>query len=202
MFFRRLTVRPCATFLGMAIVTSWGAAALPASAQTVMFEGVPQSNVSPTSPYSESGFTFTSTNAQSAVFPAGGTFFPGDATGFLGFAGGNTITLTADNGGPFSIQSLLVGQTTLSTASSADVTVTGFFFGGGSASTTFSGLTAATPETVNYNNVTSVSFSATTDSGIDNVVLTVSAAEPGDLCLLAMAALPLGAGLARRRRTL
>jgi hypothetical protein len=166
---------------------------------TMLFEGVAPAgsllNVNPAAPYTESGFTLTPTNNQSAVFDAGDTAasFPGDPTSWFGFAASNTITLTGL--GVFNLNDLLVGASTLGSGN-VDVTFLGNLAGGGTVSTTFAGLTGATLETLNWGGLSSVVITSTSDSGLDNIDA-VASPEPGTWLLL-------GAGLsaiaARYRR--
>jgi hypothetical protein len=135
-------------------------------------------NVNPAQPYSEAGFTLTPTSNASAVFNASSGTFPGDATAHLGFGLGNTITLTGPT--PFNLDSALIGPLF---PASVDVTVTGFFNGGGTVSTTFSGLTGATLETFGFTNLDSVTFTGTTDTALDDIALNTTP-EPASLILL------------------
>jgi hypothetical protein len=166
-----------------------------ASALTITFENVALTgnvlNVNPAAPYAEAGLTLTPTNANSAVFDSANvTDFPGDTTDFFGFAEGNLITLSG--AAPFTLNSLLVGPTTLSSTSTVSMTLLGTLSGGGTLTATFAGLSTATSETLNWANLTSVRFSATDDSALDNIVIN-QVPEPAPLALLGAAALAVGA---------
>jgi PEP-CTERM motif-containing protein len=152
-------------------------------------------NVSPTSPYMESGFTLTPSNANSAVFSSTDptASFPGDSTDWFGFAAGNSITLTGPI--PFSLTSLLVGPSSLGSGT-ISFTIVGNVVGGGTDMVTFGPLTTATLESVGFTNLQSAVFTTTSDTGIDNVSLT-AAPEPASFFLMGTAAL-LTFGLRRK----
>lgn len=168
-----------------------------AAATIIGFEGVAPAgslvNVNPAAPFTEGGFTLTPTNAQSAVFDsAAGVDFPGDLTDWFGFEENNLITLTGP--APFSLQSVVLGPSTVASALLTSITMVGNLNGGRTLSTTFSGLTTATLETLNWSNLNSVVFRATDDSGIDNITLN-EVPEPASLMLFVMG----GLGLIPRR---
>jgi hypothetical protein len=156
-------------------------------ADIITFEGAAPTggvlNVSPATPYKEDGFTFTPSNSSSAVFDAGDlSKFPGDTTSWFGFADGNLITMTGP--APFNLNSLLIGPSTIGIGT-INETITADVFGGGTLSATFSGLTTATLETLNWKNLTDVKFSVTSDAGMDNLSVSAgSIPEPGSLLLL------------------
>jgi len=146
-----------------------------ASAQVVGFENFAPPgglvNVNPTMPYHEAGFTFTPLNGSAAVFDsAAATDMPGNPTDFLGFADGNTITLTRDQGPPFNLVSVLIGRSTIAMGAT-DITILGHLSGGGTLSMTFPGLNAATTATLNWTGLVDVQFTGTDDSAIDDVNL-------------------------------
>jgi hypothetical protein len=142
-------------------------------------------NVNPAQPYSEAGFTLTPTNALSAVFDsAAATDMPGNLTDWFGFEESNLITLTVTGGAvPFNVASVLIGPSTLSSAATISMTVTGNVFGGGSLVATFAGLSTATQAPLNWSNLTSLVFSTSNDAGLDNINVT-PVPEPASLLLL------------------
>jgi hypothetical protein len=159
----------------------------PANAALITFEGFASGssvvNINPSFPYTEAGFTLTPSNAESAVFgPSATSTFPGDPTSWFGFAGGNLITLTGPI--PFSITNFLAGRSTISVTPTINLTVVGYQLGGGALTTTFSGLGNATLETLNWTNLSSLTFLSTSDAGLDNIAVTSSAPEPATLLLL------------------
>jgi hypothetical protein len=170
------------------------------SASTITFENVAPAgglvNVNVLAPYTEAGFTLTPTNAQSAVFDSAAIIdFPGDTTDFFGFGETNLITLSGP--APFILNSLLIGPTTGSSTPTISMTLLGTLSGGGTLTATFAGLATATLETLNWANLTSVRFSATNDSALDNIVIN-EVPEPASLALLGVAALTVGARRFRR----
>ncbi len=150
-------------------------------------------------PYTEAGFTLTPSSAQSAVFDSAAVLdFPGDTTDFFGFAEGNLITLTGP--APFILNSLLIGPNTASSTPTVSMTLLGTLSGGGTLTATFPGLSTATLETLNWANLTSVRFSATNDSALDDIVINqIPVPEPASFSLLCVAALTVGARRFRRK---
>lgn len=165
-----------------------------AAATVIAFEGfvAPESleNVNPSSPYTEAGFTFTPSNSDAAVFSAtAGSVFYGRASDWLGFAEGNTITLTGP--APFDLESMWAGPSSIG-GGTISFTVVGQLFGGGTVSATFTDLTTATLLELGFSNLSSVTFSATDDAGIDDVTVNSSIPEPGSLLLMATGLLAIG----------
>jgi hypothetical protein len=174
-----------------------------ASASTITFENFAPAgglvNVNVVAPYTEAGFTLTPSSAQSAVFDSAAVLdFPGDTTDFFGFAEGNLITLTGP--APFILNSLLIGPNTASSTPTVSMTLLGTLSGGGTLTATFPGLSTATLETLNWANLTSVRFSATNDSALDDIVINqIPVPEPASFSLLCVAALTVGARRFRRK---
>ena len=172
-----------------------------ASALTITFENVAPAgdliNVNPAAPYLEAGFTLTPTNGNSAVFDSAAIVdFPGDTTDFFGFNETNPITLSGP--APFTLNSLLLGPSTISSTPTISMTLLGTLSVGGTLTATFAGVSTATLETLNWANLTSVRFSATNDSALDNIVVN-RVPEPALLALLGAAALTVGARRFRRK---
>ena len=193
---RNLNCSRMGKLAGVAMMLVLSAASV--CATTIGFEGFAPAgsltNVNPGAPYTESGFTLTPSGSASAVFDAAYTLssFPGDNTSWFGFATGNTIAMT----GPakFSLTSLVIGPSTIGSGVVSG-TVTADVFGGGTLSRTFTGLSLATLETLNWSNLIDVKFTATSDAGLDNIVVN-AVPEPGTLLLFGVS---LGT-LALRRR--
>ena len=173
-----------------------------ANATEIQFEGAAPPagllNLSPGAPYTEAGFTFTPANEQAAIFDAAypGASFPGDSTSWLGFTAGNTITITGPSA--FDLIMLDLGPSTLGSGTT-DISIFADIFGGGTETTTFSGLTTDTTESMNWTGLQDVQITGDTDSAIDNVIVNPSSGtpEPGTMLLLAAG---LGAvGFVRRR---
>ena len=172
------------------------AGASEAVGQVMTFEGFAPPggvvNVNPTTPYSEAGFTLTPSNSSSAVFDAAAAVdMPGNSnSSFFGWQGGNIITLTKSGGGTFALQSILLGPSTIA-AGSTSIALQGFLGGGGSVTLSPPSLSTATLAAPGWTNLTSVQFSATTDSAMDNVTIPAPAG---------LAVLGLGGLLSARRR--
>ena len=117
--------------------------------------------INPSSPYDESGFRITPTiNGASAVFDSAwtGLKMKGDSTDWFGFGGDNSLVLilTSPPSGRFNLNSLLVGPDNLGNQLNVNVTISGIQFGGGTLSSTFTGLTTAMHVTLNWTDLTSV----------------------------------------------
>jgi hypothetical protein len=148
-----------------------------AAAQTITFENVAPAggvhNVGPSTPYTESGFTFTPSTALSAIFDSAGSVqMPGDTTDFFGFAPGNIVTLTRAGGGVFGLASLLAGPSSLA-GGSTSLTMTAYPAGGVPVVLTPPDLATATLISPNWTNLTHVTFQGSVDSALDDLVLVV-----------------------------
>lgn len=177
-----------------------------AAGVTMTFEGFAPPgglvNINPGGPYTESGFELTPSDSNSAVFDAAypNASFPGDPTSWFGFAADNTITLTNLAATPFTLNSLLLGPSTIGTPP-VDITLVGNISGGGTVTETFTGLTTATLESPNWTNLTSVVINATTDSGLDNIALNFSTVpEPSSIVTAALGLFFGTIGVCRHRR--
>jgi hypothetical protein len=84
------------------------------------------------------------------------------------------------------LDGLTLGRSSIASGATVDFTVTGNLFGGGTVSTTFTGVSGATFQLVGFYDLTSVTFTSTDDAGIDDINL--STPEPASMGLL-------GAGL-------
>ena len=138
-------------------------------------------NINPQFPYAEKGFTLTPSNSASAVFdPLAISKFPGDNTAWFGFAAGNTITLTGPS--PFDLDGALIGPSTIGSGITS-LMIIGHVVDGSLLNVTFSNLTTATQELIGFDNLVSATFFATTDSGMDNISVTL-VPEPVSLFLI------------------
>jgi hypothetical protein len=154
-------------------------------------------NISDTTPYTESGYTLTPVNADSAIFSAtSGPVFYGRASDWFGFEESNPITLTGP--APFDLDSLWAGPSSIG-AGTVTFTVVGNLFGGGTVSATFTDLTTATLLQLDFTNLSSVTFSATDDAGIDDITVNSGIPEPTTMLLLATGLLAIS--VLRHRRT-
>jgi hypothetical protein len=136
------------------------------------------------SPYTEKGYTFTTSNAQGAIFDSGDAVkLVGDSTSYMSLGSLETLTMTGPV--PFELVSLDLGPLSVGNPS-VNVTVTGHISGGGTVSQTFTGLTTLTTETVDYTGLSSVTLTTNNnDAGVDNIVNTVSPVpEPCTMPLL------------------
>ncbi len=167
-------------------------AASPVLANTITFEGIAPDgglrNISPTDPLQRDGYLFSDVLGEAAVFsPTSGYNMIGDPTAVLGFAASETITLTALGAGPFDLVRLLMGPSNIGSLMT-DVTITGYLDGTGMTETkTFMGLTTATLETLDWTDLSSVTFAATTDTSLDDIIVRPSqsdVAEPASMALL------------------
>ena len=165
----------------------------------VDFEGVTSSimNISPGSPYTEEGFTFTPISNQSAIFDSSEQTMIGNSTDFFGFDSANIISLTYISG-IFNLDSLLLGPFSYQTIPEIDVSITGFYSGGGAVAVTYSDISTATTANLGWNNLVRVDFSANDMGAIDNLNLSTSSTsvpEPTTLAIFALGIM----GLASRR---
>ena len=176
-----------------------------ASPEVIDFEfdpvGAPGINVNPGAPYIEDGFILTPANEFSAVFDTTAPAqFPGIMSDFFGFAGDNTITLARLDGGLFDLIDLVAGPSTISATGAGNLTIVARGAGGLSTSVAaFGNLTTATLLSLNFTNLVSVTFTATTDFALDDIRFGSAVVPlPGALPLFLTAFA--GAGFLRRKR--
>jgi hypothetical protein len=198
-----MKLQPKLASAAIAITMALVGSSVDANAALIQFENFAPPgglvNVNPGAPYTEAGFTFTPTNALSAVFdPGAASQLPGDATSWFGFAGGNVITITGTS--PFNLISLDSGPSTIGTGV-IDTTIIGDVFGGGTDTVTFTNVSNYGSATLNWTNLVDVRISTTSDAGIDNVLLstTTPVPEPETYAML-LAGLGLLGFTARGRR--
>ncbi|MCW5624067.1 MAG: PEP-CTERM sorting domain-containing protein [Burkholderiales bacterium] len=163
--------------------------------------------------YVESGFTLTSSvdplfaDQAFGVWGSGSSSFNGSTALFNANAGFVTrLTLTADGGEPFALESIDVGPLFNDGAVGDVVTIFGLTADGITVSENVTFGPELAPRTHVFGDafasLTSVSWE---QSGqlhqFDNVVLTTAIPEPGNLLLLAGGLLVLAGGMRRRRRS-
>jgi hypothetical protein len=151
--------------------------------------------VVPDNPYREDHFTITPSLGTSVFDANGPIWMHGNSTDVFGFYRGNVITLTSD-AGTFDLEQLVIGALT-----SADnefyMTITGHLADGGLLTAVFGGFAKATLVHLDWDNLTSVVFTTTTNSGLDDIVVT-SVPEPMSLLLLGSGLSVLGSYLRTR----
>ena len=194
-------MKPTLRMLGIGLAIAVVLPVTEADATTITFEGFAPAggvvNINPAFPYTEGGFTLRPTNPLSAVFDsAAAVDMPGNLTDFFGFADSNIPRLQLTGGiGLFDLTSLLLGPIIPAGTGTTSVTITGHRAVGPDLTSNLVGLTTATTATLNWTNLTSVDFRATTAAGLDNIVVT-SVPEPASLTVLALGLV----GLAASRR--
>ena len=78
---------------------------------------------------------------------------------------------------------MLVGPDNLGNQLNVNVTISGIQFGGGTLSSTFTGLTTAMHVTLNWTDLTSVGILSSSGAGLDDIDV-VPVPEPSPICIL------------------
>jgi hypothetical protein len=174
-------------------------------AALIGFEGVaPASGFVHQTTYSEATYTFTSTGL-TTLFVDKDSAINMDSHDSDSFALANPSFVTLTGTAPFNVGFLRVGRQA-GFLGLVDLTITGNFFGGGSASHVFTSIGAATTIDANFSNLVSAVF--TTSSSLapvyfDNVNVTASAPaavpEPASAAALCLGSLALVVRRLRRR---
>lgn len=166
------------------------------------FEGVADAGTTfrsivtgPTAPYSDpSGFSFQGAGS-AAIFDTSATLaFNGNISDFVGFGDNSSVTVTYA-GGAFDLISLVGGPSSDAGSSPVLFTVNTTLFGGGAGPGATFSLTVATPLSLNYTGLGSVTISAADDSAFDSATFNV-VPEPSSAALIC-----LGSFFILRRRT-
>lgn len=186
-----------------------------ASSTTIIdFEGVlsvgQTSTGSNVTPYTEDGFTLTSSGSGSVyhndIF-ADGFGFNDNGSDFLGWCGvcfGSPYTFSTTDGGVFSLTSIDFSNLTIG-SDVGSIDIVGYFFGGGSISTSFDPIVNLWTTVVfsGFSNLTSFDISAASNGNnlaMDNIVLnTATVPEPISIVLLGLGLA--GIGFSRKKKT-
>ncbi len=168
------------------------------------FEGLAPSGgaTPPVTPYSEDGFVLTSVSSNNAIFSSSiGLNEAGFSTDYFAWdftMAAPQITISEADDAVFDLKNLEIGESgTDGPIAGTDLTIAGFFDGGGSISMDYLNVTAATiVSPVGFENLISLTImSANGDAGIDNIAFNVVPA-PGVMALLGIGLITAG----RRRR--
>jgi hypothetical protein len=168
-----------------------------ANATIISFEDVATTGgiepVTASSPYTESGYTLTPETSAFIVDSAFPIQMYGNNTDWYSVHTSARSTLTSDLGS-FDLLSVLVGPTTVSESLPIDMSIVGTLSDGTTLSQHLTNLVSATTATLNWNDLSSVTFFSFYETGIDDIdVQNVSlVSEPNVPLLLGLGLILLG----------
>lgn len=165
-----------------------------ANAAVIDFENVAPTGggtlIEPSTPYIDGDFTLTTSESGAAILdsnPSG--FLPATPSDWFAFSDTNIVTLTSNTTSTFNLFSFLAGPPSPFYGLN-DLFITANVFDGTTLTAQLANLMPATPTTLNWYGLTSVSFSTNSVGGLDNIVADIP--EPAPLGLLALGMIGLG----------